>query len=304
MPKPEFVQSAALPKSVSAADKKKLAKTLAVSKKILADKECFKFFSFSGPAIAYGMRELFIDYIQRGAADAVVTSGATVVHDLIESYGGKHVAGTFAANDIQLHKQGFGRMGAVYVEMKYFALFEKKITEIFKDIYKQKDEAKQGCKLSISDFLYEIGKRLPKGKSFLAACAEKNVRVYSPAFQDSMLGLQLAIFNQDHKLIIDSTADMMPLFNTLHDQKKVGAIILGGGYFKHYTLGVNVLRGGIDYAINICSSDEKDGSLSGAKLEEGISWGKASESATLATLKGDYIKEFPKLYKLLVDELG
>ena len=61
--------------------------------------------------------------------------------------------------------------------------------------------------------------------------------------------------------------------------RTVLAIILGGGLPKHFTLGANNLRGGLDSAIQITTAREEDGSLSGAKLQEGISWSTAiSES--------------------------
>ena len=52
--------------------------------------------------------------------------------------------------------------------------------------------------------------------------------------------------------------------------------MVGGGISKHHTFWWNQFRGGLDYAVYITTGPEWDGSLSGAPVEEGISWGKVT----------------------------
>jgi deoxyhypusine synthase len=76
---------------------------------------------------------------------------------------------------------------------------------------------------------------------------------------------------------------------------KTGGIILGGGISKHHAIGVNLLRGGFDYAVYVTTSSPWDGSLSGARTNEGISWGKIKEKANHVTIDCDATIALPLL---------
>src|SRR5438309_2185773 len=69
--------------------------------------------------------------------------------------------------------------------------------------------------------------------------------------------------------------------------KESGALMIGGGVSKHHTIWWNQFRGGLDLAVYITTAPEWDGSLSGARLREGISWGKVKETAKQVTIEGD-----------------
>ena len=61
--------------------------------------------------------------------------------------------------------------------------------------------------------------------------------------------------------------------------RKTGMIILGGGLPKHHICNANMMRNGADYAVFINTGQEFDGSDSGARLDEAVSWGKIRGSA-------------------------
>lgn len=62
-------------------------------------------------------------------------------------------------------------------------------------------------------------------------------------------------------------------------QRKTGMIILGGGLPKHHICNANMMRNGADYAVFINTAQEFDGSDSGARPDEAVSWGKIRGSA-------------------------
>lgn len=62
--------------------------------------------------------------------------------------------------------------------------------------------------------------------------------------------------------------------------RKTGMIILGGGLPKHHICNANMMCNGADYAVFINTAQEYDGSDSGARPEEAISWGKIKSGAT------------------------
>ncbi len=74
---------------------------------------------------------------------------------------------------------------------------------------------------------------------------------------------------------------------------KTGGIILGGGIAKHHTIGVNILKEGLDYAVYVTTSAAWDGSLSGATTNEAKSWSKIKEKGNTATVYGDATIIFP-----------
>jgi len=248
------------------------------------------FFGFSGPLVAGGMRNIITELIRKECINAVVTSGANIVHDLILAWGGKHYVLLNEESDASLYDRGFGRIGKTVIKNREFVKFEKNIQRILLGIDKKTRE-----NISIRELLTEIGKRVKDSDSFIRAAHEKKIPIFSPGIVDSMLGLQLWFFSQENKLVLNAIKDMKELADMVFSSKKSGAIILGGGIPKHYILGANLLRGGIDYGVQITLDRGEGGSLSGARLEEGISWGKAKKRSRLATVIGDATLVFPLL---------
>ena len=61
--------------------------------------------------------------------------------------------------------------------------------------------------------------------------------------------------------------------------------MVGGGISKHHVIWWNQYRGGLDSAVYITTAPEHDGSLSGARLREAISWGKMRPEAPHVCVK-------------------
>lgn len=101
-------------------------------------------------------------------------------------------------------------------------------------------------------------------------------------------------------MIVDSFLDESLLSDLVSDSKSTGALVLGGGVSKHHVLWWNQFRGGLDYAVYITTAVEYDGSLSGARVREAISWGKVKERARRVTVDGDASVLVPLLYAALV----
>ena len=66
------------------------------------DPECTKFFGLAGAMVPAGMRQIVSDMIRDKQVDILVSTGANLVHDIIESLGLHHYKGTDATDDIQL----------------------------------------------------------------------------------------------------------------------------------------------------------------------------------------------------------
>ena len=235
--------------------------------------------------------------IENHHVDLIVSSGANITHDLVEAFGGSHYRHE-GRDDEDLNEDGIGRIADINVGSDDFTIFETEITRIFEKISSQKTH------ISIQELLHEVGLMVDDENSFVAAAAKNNVPIFAPGLIDSMMGLQLWIFNQDHDFVVDAVADMHYLSDIVFEAERVGAILLGGGLTKHYTLASNVIKGGLDAAIQVTMDRPEAGSLGGAPLEEAKSWAKARCGSSLASVVGDVTVIFPLIYAACLDKIS
>lgn len=264
---------------------------------MIQDDDMSVFMSLGGPLIPGGMRNIITKMIKEGHVDLIVSSGANITHDLVEAFGGGHYRHE-GKDDEELNEEGIGRIADINVGADDFTIFENEIIRIFEKISAEKK------KLSIQELLYEIGLMVEDENSFVATAARNNVPIFAPGLIDSMTGLQLWIFSQDHDFTLDAVADMHYLSDIVFESEKVGAILLGGGLTKHYTLASNVIKGGLDAAIQITMDRPEAGSLGGAPLEEAKSWAKARCGSSLASVVGDVTVIFPLIYAAALDKIS
>lgn len=264
---------------------------------MIQDEEMNVFMSLGGPLIPGGMRNIVTKMIKENHVNLIVSSGANITHDLVEAFGGAHYQHE-GRDDEDLNADGIGRIADINVGSDDFTFFENEIIRIFEIISSKKKV------VSIQELLYEIGLLVEDEDSFVAAAARNNVPIFAPGLIDSMLGLQLWIFTQDHDFIVSAAGDMPYLSDIVFESEKVGAILLGGGLTKHYTLASNVIKGGLDAAIQITMDRPEAGSLGGAPLEEAKSWAKAKCGSNLASVVGDVTVIFPLIYAAALDKIN
>ena len=270
--------------------------------KMIEDEDMGIFMSVAGPMVPGGMRNIIADMIKEGYVDVLMTSGANITHDLLEAFGGRHYR-DLGNNDEELNDAGIGRIADVYTKSDDFEVFESEITKIFEIIDKKLDNDKDNHIISIQALLREVGLLIDDENSILRQAALNDVDIYAPGLIDSMFGLQLWIFSQDHDIVVSAAGDMPKLSDKVFEYEKIGAIMLGGGLPKHYTLACNLLKGGIDAGVQIVMDRPETGSLSGAPLEEAKSWSKAKHGSNLATVIGDVTIIFPLIMASVLDKL-
>ncbi len=263
----------------------------------IEDEDTKVFLSLAGPMIPGGLRQLVTDLIKNHYIDLIISSGANLTHDLLEAFGGSHYTDS-GVDDEQLQDSGIGRIADINTHSEDFEVFEEEIQKVFENINKRYD------KISIQEFIREIGLEIDDDNSFIKAAAIEDVPIFAPGLIDSMIGLQLWIYTQDHDFVLDATADMPILSDFVYNSKKVCACMLGGGLPKHYTLASNILTGGIDAGIQITMDRSESGSLSGAPLEEAKSWAKAKKGSNLVTVVGDATVLFPLIVAATMDKIG
>ena len=70
-------------------------------------------------------------------------------------------------------------------------------------------------------------------------------------------------------------------------------IILGGGLIKHHICNANLMRNGADFSVYINTAQEFDGSDSGARPDEAVSWGKIKVGAKSTKIYAEISLVFP-----------
>jgi deoxyhypusine synthase len=265
----------------------KFAKAVDITKNMFL-KEYTCFLSLAGPMVAGGLRQIIRDLVNDNYLDAIISTGANVTHDLIEALGYRHIIGTSKANDIKLKKSGFGRIYDINVGMEAFAGLEKWVYQILNSLNSETKKNLAGYEL-----LWEFGKNLKDNNSILKTCYKKKVPIICPGIQDSMVGMNLWTYSTFNKLMINSLKDLSKLTEMSLESKRIGAIIIGGGVPKHHLLMANTIRGGVDAAVQITMDRPEAGGLSGAPLEEAISWRKIRNESKVANLIGDATILFP-----------
>lgn len=267
-----------------------VAKKVGVAVEIL--REMFQegkpnFLSFPASIISTGTRGVIKDLIKHKKFDMVMTTCGTLDHDFARVWK-PYFHGSFADSDVELHKKQIHRLGNIQIPLSsHGEIIEEKLQPMLEGMYK---EGKR--ELSTYEFVWELGKRMEneekKEESIIYWCWKNKIPMIIPGITDGTFGLQLLLFMQDHKdFRVDPWRDEFFLMEKMFDKVKTGALMIGGGISKHHTIWWNQFKDGLDYVVYITTAPEWDGSLSGARIREGISWSKVNEKARFVTIEGD-----------------
>ncbi|HON36313.1 MAG TPA: deoxyhypusine synthase [Methanothrix sp.] len=256
---------------------RRLAQAAEIYERMLSE-DFTKFFTLSGAMVPAGMRHVVSDLIRGGHVDVLVSTGANLVHDIIESFG-CHSLGCAESDDSSLRAQGVSRIYDVFIRDQDFEAFE----ELMQSILPESSQAISGRQL-----LNILGSRIADRRSILRSAYDMEVPVFCPALPDSMIGLQAWMFSQTKKLSVDAFADIREIIDICYNCERAGVVIVGGGVPKNFTLqSMLVTPNSFDLAIQLTTDTPENGGLSGATLSEAVSWGKISQSASHVTVYGD-----------------
>jgi deoxyhypusine synthase len=158
-----------------------------------------------------------------------------------------------------------------------YGLFEDWILPI---LDKMVAEQATGAKWTPSKVIHRLGLEINNPDSIWYWCARNEIPVYCPAITDGSLGDMMYFHSfQTPGLIVDLVGDIRGMNDEAVWAKKTGVLILGGGVIKHHIMNANLFRNGADFAVYINTSSEFDGSDSGARPDEAVSWGKITVEA-------------------------
>ncbi|MFB3892508.1 MAG: deoxyhypusine synthase family protein [Phycisphaerae bacterium] len=244
------------------------------------------FLGLAGPLIAAGLRRVIRDLVAGGYVDVVVSTGAILYQDIYQARGHGHYQGTPAADDVALRRLRIDRIYDTYVD-------EEKFWDTDVWCGRMADRLPPG-NYSSRAYLDFLGSQLSDGESIVATCHRLGVPMFSPAINDSSIGIGLT--DHYHRcrtagrpgIAIDSIRDNYELAQIVLHSRKTAAFYVAGGVPKNYINDAIVMayifnqERGHDYAVQITTAVTQDGGLSGSTLGEAQSWGKIRSRARFA----------------------
>lgn len=278
---------------------KYLGQAADILEEAVKDKDCKVFFGMAGALVPGGLKEIFIDMLEKGYVDVFVTTGANLTHDLIEALGFHYYQGSANVDDVELNKKGIDRI--------YNVFMNNDVYEAAEDFFVRNFDSLAG-KTNVKGFLWELGRLIP-GRSILKTCYEKKIPIYCPAITDSGIGLMMwaSIIRGEHKgkkIKMNEFDDLFDILDIVWACKKRGILYIGGGTPKNYIQQALQFVKGAKYGVQITTDRADPGGSSGAPLREGVSWGKMNPKAKFVTVNCDATIALPLLFAALKDRIG
>ena len=277
------------------------------------DPECLVVGTFSGAMTVAKQGLVLCDMIENGLVDVVVSTGALMAHGFVEATGRTHFKMRSGLDDRELYYAGFDR---VYDTLELEKNLDD-VEEIFRTMMQGWPSEETACSHTL---LHALGRWLDEnseGRGILRSAFQKKVPVYVPAFTDSEIGLDFAIFNRAQRMqdkppvAFDPFLDLEHYTERVLAAERIGIFTIGGGVPRNWAQQVGpyldiiekrgVGKGALKrfrYAVRICPEPVHWGGLSGCTYSEGVSWGKfvpESEGGRFAEVPADATLVWPLL---------
>ncbi|KAL3684621.1 hypothetical protein R1sor_002643 [Riccia sorocarpa] len=257
--------------------------------------KCKIFLGYTSNLVSAGVRETIRYLVEHKMVDVVVTTAGGVEEDLIKCLAPTFM-GDFALPGAPLRQKGLNRIGNLLVPNNNYCLFEDWVMPILDQLLTEQRE--QGVLWTPSKVIARLGKEINDPTSIYYWAQKNDIPVFCPGLTDGSLGDMLYFHSyKSPGLVIDIVQDIRAMNSEAVSAKprKTGIIILGGGLPKHHICNANMMRNGADFAVFINTAQEYDGSDSGARPEEAISWGKIKSTSKSVKVHCDATIAFPLL---------
>lgn len=265
---------------------------------------CKIFLGFTSNLVSSGVRDTVRYLVQHRMVDVVVTTAGGIEEDLIKCLAPTY-KGDFSLPGAVLRSKGLNRIGNLLVPNDNYCKFENWIIPIFDQMYEEQINEK--VLWTPSKVIARLGKEINDETSYLYWAYKNRIPVFCPGLTDGSLG-DMLYFHSFKKgdpdnpylnpgLVVDIVGDIRAMNSeAVHaGLRKTGMIILGGGLPKHHVCNANMMRNGADFAVFINTAQEFDGSDSGARPDEAVSWGKIRGGAKTVKVHCDATIAFPIL---------
>ncbi|KAK9055611.1 hypothetical protein SSX86_026696 [Deinandra increscens subsp. villosa] len=257
--------------------------------------KCKIFLGFTSNLISSGVRDIIRYLVQCRMVDVIVTTTGGIEEDIIKCLADTY-EGDFSLPGAALRSKGLNRIGNLLVPNDNYCKFEDWVVPIFDKMLEEQKNQHVSC--TPSKLIARLGKEINDERSYIYWAYKNDIPVFCPGLTDGSLGDMLYFHSfRSPGLTVDVVQDIKAMNGeaVYASPRKTGMIILGGGLPKHHICNANMMRNGADYAVFINTAQEFDGSDSGARPDEAISWGKIRASAKYVKVHSDATIAFPLL---------
>jgi len=304
-----------------------LGRVVDIIESMIRDESVSIMFGYAGSLSTAGQWRIIKWFIEQGYIDVLVSTGANISEDIVEAMGFNyyHLDDRIGSTDAKLFEEGYNRYyDVVGKEGDYFEM-----TKLICDFMM---ELEKGSIYSSREVLESFGNWLAEKDidCIVSAAAKHAVPVFCPAIVDSPYGdAALMAHSKGHKVSIDNVKDYVEFMKLAEKVEDTGVVLIGGGVPKDFIqlfaatadllyedlevpgkVDKGLRREGTDesyyphkYAVQITMDSPQWGGLSGATLEEAISWGKESAGTRMAVCYCDATIALPLLVHSLTERL-
>ncbi|CAH8840708.1 unnamed protein product [Trichobilharzia szidati] len=255
---------------------------------------CTIFLAYTSNMVSSGIREVIRFLAEHNMIDVIVTSAGGIEEDLIKCLAPSYVGDFERWRGHELREIGVNRTGNLLVPNNNYVEFEEWLLPILDQVLEEQNS--QGINWTPSRLINRLGKEINNKESIYYWCYKNKIPVFCPGLTDGSLGDVL--FSHTYRspgLKIDLVEDIRNINLLAINARSTGMIVLGGGLIKHHTFNANLMRNGADYCVLINTGQEFDGSDSGARPDEAVSWGKIKGAAEPVKINADATLIFPIL---------
>ncbi|KAG6814204.1 hypothetical protein H0H92_000881 [Tricholoma furcatifolium] len=244
---------------------------------------CNIFLGYTSNLISSGLREVILHLVKHKHVSVLVTTAGGIEEDFIKCLGKTYLA-DFNLDGADLRKRGMNRIGNLVVPNDNYCKFEDWLMPILDAMLAEQKAT--GNMWTPSSFIRRLGKEINNEESVYYWAYKNDIPVYCPALTDGSIGDMIYFHSfKNPGLVLDIVQDIRDLNERSRTSRKAGMIVLGGGVCKHQ----------IANAMLINTGQEFDGSDSGARPDEAISWGKIRANAEAVKVYADATLVFPML---------
>lgn len=228
--------------------------------------------SYTSNLISSGLRESLRFLAQHSMVQVMISTAGGIEEDLIKCMAPTHL-GDFAMEGLGLRRRGINRIGNLLAPNDNYCLFEDWMTGVLNKMHDEQE--RDHVTWTPSKMIHRFGKEIDNPESVCYWAYKNNIPIFSPAITDGSIGDMLYFHSYKRPgLILDLVADIRAVNDEAIKARKTGVIVLGGGLVKHHCMNANLMRNGADYVVYVNTAQEFDGSDSGARPDEAVSWGK------------------------------
>lgn len=228
--------------------------------------------SYTSNLISSGLRESIRFLAQHSMVQVMISTAGGIEEDIIKCLAPTHL-GDFAMDGLGLRRRGINRIGNLLAPNDNYCLFEDWIVGVLNRMHDEQD--KDHVVWTPSKMIHRFGKEIDNTESVCYWAYKNNIPIFSPAITDGSIGDMLYFHSYTRPgLVVDLVGDIRAVNDQAIKSRKSGVIVLGGGLVKHHCMNANLMRNGADFVVYVNTAQEFDGSDSGARPDEAVSWGK------------------------------